>query len=98
DAMTSQLSTAQKRAFAATISAALLLSLAACSTETTGGEPPDSSDPVAGAPGIEMVPEEARDSYEGAELFVKLQENPYKEWTPPEGPTTWCLSESYTGN
>src|SRR5690606_41215404 len=44
DAMTSQLSTAQKRACAATISAALLLSLAACSTETTGGEPPDSSD------------------------------------------------------
>ena len=53
---------------------------------------------VSKIPGIDMVPSAAQVDYAGADLFVKLQKNPYAKWTPKKAPWTFCLSESMTSN
>lgn len=102
--MTSHLTKTHKSIVAAAVSAVLLLSVAGCSTETTGGggtagdTPNVPAEAVADIPNIDLVPADAQYAYEGSDNFVKLQENPYTDYVAPEGPAKWCMSESYIGN
>jgi ribose transport system substrate-binding protein len=48
--------------------------------------------------GLQMVPEAARQYYDGYWYFSKVGKNPYENWQPKKAPWQFCYNDSYQGN